>query len=156
MKNMREIIKAVVSSSPKISVISVRADGNVSFKVRIKDCGIAKADYANPVMATKFMVNFIGEFLVRENIEKFSPILTGLDTAMYAKIVGVRTHVDFGMTTDPKLSFMTFYMHLSLVRDIMTEDFRRTEECDSGLISLDDDPMLFDGEEKATKRSNNV
>lgn len=151
MKGMRKIITAIVSTKPRIVVGPVRADGNVSFDVRVKDCGLTKGDCANPIMATKFMVNFIGELLVRDNIDKFAPIVNGFDKAVYEKIVGDVVHADFGMATDAKLSCMTFHMHLSLVSNIMTEDFRRTEECDAGLISLGDNPPLFGGPDDGSK-----
>lgn len=152
MKDMRKIIAAIVATKPpKITVGPVRADGDMSFDVRIKGCGLTKDDCTNPIVITKFMINFIGELLVRENFDKFAQIVNGFDKTVYKKIVGNRTHSDFGMTTDTKMVFMTFHLHLSLISNIMTEDFQRTEECDAGLISLGDDPPLFGGSDDGSK-----
>jgi len=128
LKTTRELLQAVVSSTPRITMDAVQADGNVAFHVSLKDCSLTKEDCSAPVMGTAFFVNFMGEFLVRENIYKFAVILTGLDPGLCKKLVGNAQHSDFGMVTDKKWTTMTFQMHLSLVRNIVTEMFGDKDE----------------------------
>lgn len=118
---MLEIIEAVVSSKPKILGHDVNAEGDVEFSISINDISLDAEDCANPAMKTRFMVNFIGELLVRENLKRFACILTGIDSALYKKIVCCSKHTNFGMVIDRKCSVMIFTMHISLVEEIMIE-----------------------------------
>ena len=123
MKSTREIIIAIESSKPKITIDAVQADGDVAFHVLLKDCSLEKEDCSNPVMRTRFLIDFVGEMLVRENINRFASILTGLDPALYQKMICTCRHTDFGMVVDHKLTTMIFQMHMSLVQEILTEQF---------------------------------
>ena len=102
---------------------AVQANGDVAFHVSLNDCSLDKKDCLNPIMRTRFFVDFIGEFLVRENIESFANILTGLDNALYQKMICTCRHTDFGMIIDQEITIMTFQMHMSLVQEILTEEF---------------------------------
>lgn len=128
MKKDGEVIAAIASANPKISIGSVQPDGDVAFHVKLKDCSLTSEDCLNRIMRTKFFANFIGELLVRNRIKSFAKILTGLDSALYQKMVGSSRHTDFGMTVDNKRSTLTFQMHISLVQEIMTEDFSRESD----------------------------
>lgn len=89
----------------------------------LKDCSLDKSDCSSPIMRTRFLVDFIGELLVRDNIGRFASILTGLDPALYQKMICTSRHTDFGMMIDHKFTTMTFQMHMSLVQEILTEEF---------------------------------
>ena len=121
MKNTREIVTAIMSSKQKITIDAVQVEGDVAFHVSLKDCGLDKDVCSSPTLRKRFFVNFVGELLVRENIQKFAEILYGLDPALYSKMVCSCKHTDFGMVIDHKMSMMTFQMHLSLVQEIITE-----------------------------------
>ena len=141
MKSAREIILAIVGSSPKITIDAVNAKGDVAFHVLTKECSLEPNDFMNPITEAVFFVNFVGEWFVRNNIQKFSVILTGLcqDPSLYEKLIlgpGGR-HKDFGMVIDLSWSIMTFQMHLSLVQEIVTEFDRRI---DNEIVG----PSLFD------------
>jgi hypothetical protein len=112
---------AIVSSKPKIVIDAVQANGDVTFHIKVKDCSLDKLDLQNPIVRTTFFVNFLGELLVRENINKFAEILVGLDTGLYNKMVCISSHTDFGMLVDHKITTITMQMHISLVQEIMTE-----------------------------------
>ena len=136
MKNISEIVIAIASSKPTLTIDNVQTNGDVAFHVLLKDCALAKEDCSNAVLRTRFFVNFIGEFLVRENIQRFAEILIGLDSALYQKMICVCEHTDFGMLIDYKLTTITFQMHMSLVQHILTEDFTRLAgEQSSGFTS---------------------
>lgn len=124
MKSAREIAVAIIASKPqRITIDAVQANGDVAFHVGVKECGLDKDICSSPAISRRFLVNFLGEMLVRENIGKFSEILCGLDPAIQKKMVCAYNHTDFGMVIDHKMSMMTFQMHLSLVQEIMTEMF---------------------------------
>ena len=125
MKNTREILQTIVATAPKIVIDAVQTNGDVAFHVSMKECGLTKEDCSNPITKTRFFVNFVGEMLIRENIQKFAVILTGLDPSLYQKLICTSKHTDFGMVINHKWSAMTFQMHLSLVQEILTEDFGR-------------------------------
>lgn len=121
MKSTREIIAAIASSKQRITIDAVQVDGDVVFHVSLKDCGLEKDICSNPAIRKRFFINFVGELLLRENIQKFAEILYGLDPALYKKMVCTFKHTDFGMVIDHKMSMMTFQMNLSLVQEIITE-----------------------------------
>ena len=128
MKNTREMLQSIIGAASKITIDAVQANGDVEFHVLMKDCSIEREDCQNPIIRSRFFVNFVGELLVRENIQKFAVILTGLDPSLYQKLICTSRHTDFGMMIDHKWTTMTFRMHLSLVQEIMTEDFGRSQD----------------------------
>lgn len=138
MRTTREILRAILASPPpKITIDAVQADGDVAFHLLLKDCALLKEDFANPITKTHFFSNFVGELLVRENIQKFAVILTGLDQSLYQKLICTSSHSAFGMGIDHKWTTMTFQLHLSLVQEILTEDFARQIEYPSGFDEFD-------------------
>jgi hypothetical protein len=141
-KTIKEVIVAVASSNPKIEVESVHPDGDVVFIMKLKDLGLLKTDLENQFMRTRFLVNFLGEFVVRDNLAIFATILTGLPPTEYEKIITNSRHTDFGMVFDRLGGIIKFQMHISLVEQIMTEDVGRILINASG-----DDEDSDDGEE---------
>jgi len=122
---IKEALVRVIQSTPKIEIESVHPNGDVMFKVNLKDLGLFKQDFECPFVRTRFFVNFVGEFLVRSNVPVFADILTGLDPSMYNKIVSGCKHTDFGMFLDKNKKTAKWQMHISLVQQILTEDFDR-------------------------------
>jgi hypothetical protein len=141
LKNTREIFIAIASSKPKVVIDAVQANGDVSFHIKIKECSLDKVDLQNPIVSTPFFVNFLGELLVRENVNKFAEILVGLDTGLYNKMVCSSSHTDFGMLVDHKISTITMQMHISLVQEIMTE-FDNSARSDMELLPGEEPPPI--------------
>ena len=69
------------------------------------------------------MADFLGELLVRENINKFAEILTKVPNIDYAVVVNKYKHTRFGMRM--KGDGFIFKFHINLVQKILTEDFKR-------------------------------
>jgi hypothetical protein len=130
MKTLRQALASVIASKPRITVDEIKPEGDVTFHVKLNSLGLTKEDCANPVIWTSFFANFVGEFLVRENIAKFGSVLPGLDSAMYGKMVANRVHTDFGMVPDEKKTKLTFGLHLHFVYMIVTEGQRQSQECE--------------------------
>lgn len=152
MRSIRKILESIVTAKPKISVDNVNTSGDVVFRVSVRSLGLDKKDCLSPFMRTKFFVNFLGEFLVRENIRKFVAILTCLDQGIYKKLVLEDEHTDFGMFVDEDLSVIAFKMHISLVQGIATE-FDRTEAGDFETAPDDAGIESFDASGGNNKRS---
>lgn len=141
MMTVREILTSIMTADKpqKIVIDSVSPNGDVVFHVTLKDCGLDKSICEGTTASKRFLVNFLGEFFVRENIVKFAKILWGLDPALERKMLYSANHQDFGMVVDNKMSKIIFQMHLSLVREITTELFGEDNNVDhpDGLI-IDD------------------
>jgi hypothetical protein len=146
---VRDIFVRVLKSKPKLSLEQVQHNGDILFSVQIKDLGIDPAELAHPIFRTRFFVNFVGELLVRCNVEVFAHILTNLDSGMYDKIICGCKHTDFGMYIDTKHCVARWQMHISLIQQILTEDFDRILDEESaaktvatGTADADDEPDI--------------
>jgi len=144
MKTIHEI-GAAIASVDNMEIVAIQADGDVEFNVDLKNCGLSKEDYKHPMLFKRFFVNYIGELLVRQRISNFATILTGLDPLLYKKLVNTCEHGDFGMFMSKKDSIMIFEMHLSLIQEILTEEFAQLDDLDLQVQGSIDD---FDASEK--------
>jgi hypothetical protein len=122
--NYRELFSRFIECHPPIRVESVR-EGEVSFSISIKDIGLSFQDVQKfrSELYSYLTCNFIGELLVRENIDTFARILTKVDKDTYAEVVNSHDHKKFGLKLMKKRMYLCF--HISLVQSILTEDFRR-------------------------------
>jgi len=130
----REVLMKFFESSPEIKTIEwieetidgvPKKTGDIKFTVYINDLGINSENYAVHVKAifSNFMVDFFGEFLLRENIARFIELISEVNTKEYMEIVSCKLHKRFGMRM--KGNVLTFAFHVSLLQNIMTEDLRR-------------------------------
>jgi len=122
LSNYRELLSKFIVTCPDIKV-EAHLGGDVFFSVSIKDIGLTcqdvqkyKADiYSYPA------ANFMGELLVRENINVFAKILTKIDGDTYTNIVNGYEHKQFGLKV--LRNRFHFCFHISLVQSILNEDF---------------------------------
>jgi hypothetical protein len=136
---IRDLFVKILKSEPEISIEDVSPNGDVIFSATIGDLGLSQDDLKQPIMRSRFFVNFIGELFVRGNISLFADILTGFDPGMYEKIICNCRHTDFGMYIDNTHKLVKWQMHISLVQQILTEDFDRV---------LDEIPEIEEEEEE--------
>jgi len=125
LTKFRELLSLIIKSSPKIiSVTNCSEDGDMTFTISLKELGLSSDDFSkyHKEFFSNFTVDFLGELLIRENLQKFVTHLTGLKTNYYMNAVSRSIHKRFGMKIEKGL--MTFYFHISLVQDILTEDFK--------------------------------
>jgi len=123
---LRELLYYVSVSDPEISVIDkCDEDGDIKFEVPMKTMGIT-----NDLMirfkkeiCSDFVANFLGELLIRENINQFAQILTNIHPELYPSVVNRFEHRKFGM--DINKDKLIFCFHISLLEDIMLEDIKR-------------------------------
>jgi len=125
LTKFRELLSIVITSTPKIiSISDCEENGDMSFVIPLKELGLTSDNFSKykREFFSNYMVDFLGELLIRENLHIFAEHLTGLKTDYYVSAVSRSIHKRFGMKIEKGL--MTFYFHISLVQDILTEDFK--------------------------------
>ena len=125
ISEVRDMLGRIVASRPRISIEGIDEDGDVIFAVSLKGMGLTKEDLVKKTMRARFFINTVGELLVRDHIDEFVPILTGLEPTLFDKIICASQHTDFGMIFDRDNGIVKLQMHISLVQQIITEDFDR-------------------------------
>jgi hypothetical protein len=122
---IRELLNIVISCIPKIKNIEfTNKDGDIRFEILSKDIGITYDiynKYKEEIFSSLFS-STVGELLIRENINKFACILTSLDKDNFNGMVNKYEHKKFGL--EAYRDKIAFRFHISLVRNILTEDFR--------------------------------
>jgi len=125
--NFRELLRYVLNApSPEICIEEVDYEnGDVKFSVLTKEIAIPfefLLKYEKEVYSY-FIANFVGELLVRENVNKFAKVLTSINKDEYSSLVNGHNYEAFGMEVFKNKFIFTF--HISLLQSILTEDFIR-------------------------------
>ena len=128
----REFISIIVNEKPcQIQIHKyqptdavIDPDGKVNFSLGLADLGIDRKTFKKykQFIRSKFCINFIGEFLVRENLDQFAELLTEVDLSEHANAINNKSHLTFG--AELKSNSLTFEFHASLLQQILTEDFK--------------------------------
>lgn len=124
-KKLRDMFIAVCASVPTVKItVPCDEDGNITFEASM---GSAEASYEffekyKAQMHSNFIANFIGELIVRENIDLFAKIMIDLKED-YISTVNRFQHRTFGMMVS-KNKFI-FKFHVSLIESVMAEDLKR-------------------------------
>ena len=121
---MRSLLCQIFNSiNPTIHITEkCSEDGDVKFTIPLEYVGISGEDlaiYRNEIFST-FFSNFVGELLVRENINIFVDILTQVDIKDYHSVVNKYNHQRCGLSTSH--GKFAFSFHISLVQSIVNED----------------------------------
>ncbi len=125
LTKFRELLSIMVKSTPQIiSIADCEEDGDMSFTINLKDLGLTADDFCkyNKEFFSNYIVDMLGELLIRENLQLFANRITGLKSDYYMSAVSRSIHKRFGMKVEKGV--MTFYFHISLAQDILTEDFK--------------------------------
>jgi len=121
----RDLFAIIVSSSPEVKILEKCSDeGDVMFECPIRSLGInyeLLMKYKTEI-TSDFTANFLGELLIRENMDKFAKILTDLKDDYIAR-VNQYEHRKFGMKIFRDRFIFTF--HISLIQSILTESFKK-------------------------------
>jgi len=130
----REMLYAFVTKKPDIRTISfveiegkdgvLKRNGHISFSLFRSEMGFDKATYLKyeKEFWTIFMVDFFGEFLVRENIGKFVELVGEMDSEDFLNAISSKIHKKFGMEISGNV--VTFTFHMSLIPKILSEDLK--------------------------------
>jgi len=124
----RNLLKIIIPCCPEIQIFDRKDDGDIKFSVTTEGLGISFENYIKykSEILTDFFANFLGELLVRENIDRFLDILTNIDSEDYPSIVNGYEHKRFGIKIYQDKFIFTF--HISLLQSILTEDFKKNIE----------------------------
>ena len=121
----RELFSLILSSKPEIKIIDgCTPDGDIRFEVPLRTMGFLPDSMRKyrPELSTDFAANFMGEILVRENMDKFVKILVSLKD-QYVPVVNKYDHRKFGMLISKDKCIFAF--HSSLIQSILMEDIRK-------------------------------
>ena len=126
VSRFRELLRCILKVRPKVVLLTeYNEDGEAVFGIAMEDMGLTVADYVRykPEIFSNYIVDTIGELIVRENIDVFANIITKLDAESYSSVVGQWEHKRFGMRIIKNMFIFKF--HLSLLQNILTEDLKK-------------------------------
>lgn len=129
----RELLLKIVQSDYSIESVTWRRDesgnlnGVVSFSVPLKTLGlnVCECKYTyNRELFSNFMMDFIGELYIRNNLEKFTEQVLSMTCQSYSETVSSKSHEFFGAVLNEKKSTFELSFFANLIQRIMTEDFK--------------------------------
>ena len=130
----REMIERFIKTKPQIRSLSFVQSQNeneeaidtedITFSVFMDDMGFDRETYIKyeKEFFSTFMIDFLGEFLVRENISQFVELTSKLEAQDYIEAISSKTHRKFGVTVLGNVA--KFKFHISLLPRILTEELR--------------------------------
>jgi hypothetical protein len=122
----REIIEKLISNPPKaISIGGLDEKGDMTFSICMKELGLAYKDYRNyeNEFFSRFIIDFIGELIVRENLNEFVNNMSGYGVEEYTSVVeSYGSHKQFGIKAQK--GRLIFKFHVSFIKHILTEDLK--------------------------------
>lgn len=126
--NYRKVIDKIISNPPnKIDIGDWDDKGDLTFSVSMKEIGLDYSDYhkfENEIFSY-FIIDFMGELLVRENIELFVEKLKEYDVEDYINSIRVYgSHKRFGVKTQK--GTLIFKFHVSFIKNVISEDLRES------------------------------
>ena len=123
-KLLRECLCRVFASScPEVCLLNLDEDGFLEFYVLHRKLGLTAPmikKYYDSILSIPF-ANIVGEFLVRENVNKFVCVLTSFSQDEYSYKVNKAIHGSFGIRMVDKK--VIFKFHVNLIQKIMNENF---------------------------------
>ena len=112
-------LSALCLLNPPIAKVVCVPKSDVVFHVNLEDLGISASQImSNPVFRSPHFADFLGELLVRRNIELFTPLLLAKH-ARYDEACKTCRHEQFGMSVTTRQ--VRFAFHISLLHGIMNE-----------------------------------
>jgi hypothetical protein len=123
----RDLLSTIIQNIPKIQNIGEWDEkGDLTFSIIMTDIGLTYQDYHayETEIFSYFVVDFLGELLIRENLQLFADKLQTYDIHDYINAIEDGNHKRFGVKTEKNL--LIFKFHVSLLKMILTEDLRET------------------------------
>jgi len=122
----RELLSILIANPPKSIVIGGLDDkGDMQFSISMKDLGMSYNDYKfyENELFSNFIIDFLGELIVRENLNKFFLKMNGYGFEEYSSVIeryGI--HKRFGIRATK--SRLVFKFHISFIKNILNESMR--------------------------------
>lgn len=126
-RKYRELVCLIAKHPPRTIEVGEWDDqGDLTFGVDMKeDWGMTRGDikqYENELFSY-FMVDFLGELIIRENASYFIDKMKGYDAGQCISITEkYGSHKRFGVRTHR--GQLIFRFHISLLKEILTDDLR--------------------------------
>lgn len=126
ISSFRELLSKTIIISPSKVYMTKECDedGDFEFYIFYKELNLTATDlskFESNILSPLF-ANFLGELLIRENINDFVHLLTAFDSKEYNYKVNRFTHDNFGIRIEK--GKMIFKFHLSFIQKIITENFK--------------------------------
>ena len=125
----RQLLHVIIQNPPKnIVIYDWDCRGDIQFSIVMKDLGLEYSDYQKykDEFFSYFMIDFIGELIIRDNLSLFAKKLQEYDINDYMSIMERygEDHKRFGVKTDR--GQLIFKFHASFLKNILTENLRET------------------------------
>lgn len=101
--------------------------GWIQFSVDVINFGFTSDEIRfvyNKEIFSNFIIDFLGEFLVRTNINLFLTEVLSINEEEYLYLASKEKHKRFGAKINENYSRLTLTFHVSLLQHILTEDFK--------------------------------
>jgi hypothetical protein len=126
--NYRDVFQIISQNPPKdITIGDWDEKGDIKFAIAMTDLGLKYSDYSKyeDEFFSYFIVDFIGELIVRENLPSFVEKLKEYDIDDYIETVESHgNHKNFGVKTFK--GRLIFEFHVSFLRKLLTDNLRET------------------------------
>lgn len=126
--NYRTVLSKVIQHPPKLmSVGDWDENGDIKFSIGMRELGLTNQEYRQyeHELFSYFIVDFLGELIVRENLSIFVEKLQNYDINDYMIAIEDK-HKRFGIKTEK--GKLVFIFHVSFLKNILTEDLRESLE----------------------------
>jgi hypothetical protein len=124
----RKLLSIITQNNPKNIVIGDwDGKGDLTFSISMTDIGLQYKDYNfyEDEFFSYFVINFLGELIVRENLQLFVEKLKEYDINDYMTVIEeYGDHKCFGVKTYK--GRLIFKFHVSLLKNILTENLRES------------------------------
>lgn len=124
----REVLSVVTRNPPRdITIGDWDEKGDIRFSVSMIDLGLKYSDYQkyDDEFFSYFVIDFLGELIVRENLPLFVEKLKAYDINDYMAVVeAYGGHKRFGVKTFK--GRLIFEFHVSFLKNLLTENLRES------------------------------
>lgn len=126
--NYRKVLLSIANNPPsEITLGDWDCKGDIQFSIAMTDIGLQYKDYSayeNEIFSY-FMIDFIGELIVRENLPSFVKKFQEYDMHGYNSVVETHgKHKRFGVRTSKGRLFFEF--HVSFLKELLIENLRES------------------------------
>ena len=125
-----ELLSRILRSPLKVNIEGLDDRGFILFYAQIRNLGISKGELAagSPatIIRTRFFTDFVGELLIRNNIDEFvRHMAEQANPDQYLMLVSKTRHDHFGACILEEEEAIRFQFHISLLQQILSEDINR-------------------------------
>ena len=110
LTKFRELLSLIIKTTPQIiSITDCEENGDMSFVIPLKDLGLNAYHFSkyNKELFSNYIVDMLGELIIRENLHLFASHLTRLKLDYYVSAVSRSIHRRFGMQIEKGFIFIS-------------------------------------------------